>query len=164
MDVAAHMGRAGWRYRHCFARLSGDQPVSSRCGPHLQEEAERLRAILEAFPTTEDQDRTTLGNGLVTDWRARTIIDFRIRRKESLRLAIERLEAALAAGESAGGSTESVGAQDSAEEFAESSPSNQESQKASGKKRAAVTPVEDASEDLQDPKFIKIGSAAVDEL
>ena len=144
--------------------------LCSSCTPHLQEEAERLRAILGAFPTTEDEDRTTLANGDVTDWRARTIIDFRIRRKESLRLAIERLEAAFAAGEAADGSsessTESTMTQNSAaEESAESSASSREPEKALEKRRrAAVTPIEDANEDLEDPKFIKIGSAAVDEL
>ncbi len=138
--------------------------------PHLQEEAERLRAILGTFPTTEDEDRNILANGDVTDWRSRTLIDFRIRRKESLRLAIERLEAALTADQAAESSTESstesTMAQDSAEESAQSSASRiTESVQASGvKKRAAVNPVEDASEDLQEPKFIKMGSAAVDEL
>ena len=185
-----------------------------------QEEADRLRAILGGFPTAEDEDRDTLANGDITDWRARTIIDFRIRRKEALRLAIERIEAALGADKADSGhtdsSTGSTATQDSAEGSAQSSATRmtsgvkqdgqvptedaaaegllegaelaeaaavsdsletssaedlgseegvQESGQALGMgKKAAVKPVEGASEELQKPKFIKIGSPAVDEL
>ena len=53
----------------------------------------------------------------------------------------------------------------SASEEASSEEASQESGQASGvRRKAAVQPLEDASEDLQEPKFIKIGGAAVDEL
>lgn len=195
----------------------GPFPFRLRCGHPLQEEAQRLRAILGAFPTTEDEDRDTLANGDVTDWRARTIIDFRIRRKEALRLAVQRIEAALntdkAADVSTDSSTGSATAQDSAEASAQSSSTRmtsgvkydgqvpdataaedvaesaglnnaaaepdslqtsleelgseegtQDLEHVPGARKAVVRPVEGASEDLQEPKFIKIGSPAVDEL
>ena len=186
--------------------LRGDHP--------LQEEAGRLEAILGAFPTTEDEDRDALANGDVTDWRARTVIGFRIQRKEALRLTIERIGAALSTGEAAAVSTDSgtggATTQDGAEISAQSTPSRMTSgvkydnqvpdedaaeetadsvdpnsaaarsdsletsqedlgsgnveQVSGAEKRAVVKPVEGASEDLQEPMFIKIGSPAVDEL
>jgi len=187
----------------------------------LQEESDRLTAILASFPTTEDEDSAALTGQDVTDWRARTLIEFRVKRKEALRLTIEKIETTLstsadgssadhAKAESKGrgfaqheGSAMTSGAkfdgqvpsQDrEVEELSENDeevpvPSEldsqevssdegvtfewrseediQESEELSGaRRRSAIKPVEGASEGLQEPKFIKIGSASapVDEL
>jgi hypothetical protein len=62
---------------------------------YLQAEALRLAGILEAFPTSEQQDRELLGSGSLLDWRERVIVKLRMLRKEALRLTVEGIHAAL---------------------------------------------------------------------
>ena len=181
----------------------------------LQEESNRLTAILASFPTTEDEDRAALSGQGVTDWRARTIIEFRVKRKEALRLAIEKINTALSSSP-VGSSSDHAQAQSKGRGFAQhegsamtsgakfdgqvpsedpgveelgesddevavpseldiqevasdegvtyewrSEEEIQESAELSGvRRRSAIKPVEGASEGLQEPKLIKIGSAS----
>ena len=59
----------------------------------------RLVMKLSAFPTTEAQDRAALGRNRnpIRDWRERMIVEFRMLRKQSLRLTGEAITAALQA-------------------------------------------------------------------
>ncbi|CAL5221515.1 g3721 [Coccomyxa viridis] len=63
------------------------------------EEAMRLATKLASFPTTESQDRAALERkrNPIKDWRERTIVEFRMLRKEALRLTIDAIKAALQA-------------------------------------------------------------------
>ncbi len=59
----------------------------------------RLMMKLSAFPTTESQDRAALGRkrNPIRDWRERMIVEFRMLRKQSLRLTAEAITAVLQA-------------------------------------------------------------------
>ena len=59
----------------------------------------RLATKLASFPTTESQDRAALERkrNPIRDWRERTIVEFRMLRKETLRLTIAAIKAALQA-------------------------------------------------------------------
>ncbi len=59
----------------------------------------RLATKLASFPTTESQDRAALERkrNPIKDWRERTIVEFRMLRKEALRLTIDAIKAALQA-------------------------------------------------------------------
>ena len=63
-----------------------------RCA--LQEEARRLQGILNRFSTSEEQDRALLEGTEAMDWRERTIVEFRVARKEALRRTIAGIRAA----------------------------------------------------------------------
>ena len=64
------------------------------CSARAQEEAQRLQAILDGFPTSEAQDRALLEGGKTLDWRERTVVEFRVARKEALRRTLDGLRAA----------------------------------------------------------------------
>ncbi len=100
-----------------------------------QEEAARLQAILDGFPTSEAQDRARLeeGEGNALDWRERTIVEFRVARKEALRRTIEGIRAAT-------------------------------QQPPPGGRRVPVLPQKGAVDWLQKPMFIQVGSHAGDDL
>lgn len=59
----------------------------------------RLSTKLASFPTTESQDRAALERkrNPIRDRRERTIIEFRMLRKQTLRLTVEAIKAALQA-------------------------------------------------------------------
>lgn len=67
----------------CTLSVTALQPVS-------QAEAQRLGAVLAAFPTTQAQDQALLAAGLDdaggrADWQTRRILEFRVERKRALR-------------------------------------------------------------------------------
>ena len=59
----------------------------------------RLAMKLASFPTTESQDRAALERkrNPIRDWRERTITEFRVLRKQTLRLTIDAIKTALEA-------------------------------------------------------------------
>ncbi len=59
----------------------------------------RLATKLASFPTTESQDRAALERkrNPIKDWRERTIVEFRMLRKEALRLTVDAIKATLQA-------------------------------------------------------------------
>ena len=59
----------------------------------------RLSRKLASFPTMESQDRAALQRkrNPIRDWRERTIVEFRMLRKQTLRLTVEAIKAALLA-------------------------------------------------------------------
>lgn len=99
-----------------------------------QDEAERLQSILDGFPTSETEDRQLLESKSQLDWRERLIVEWRVLRKEALRLTVAGILEAL--GKHAGRSQH----------------------------KQPVTLISDASEDLQQPRFIQFGAATGDEL
>ena len=59
----------------------------------LQTEAQRLGAVLAAFPTSQAQDQALLAAGHEdaggpADWQTRRILEFRIERKRALRCGV----------------------------------------------------------------------------
>jgi hypothetical protein len=74
-------------------------------GTHLTEaERARLRALIDAAPTTLAEDAALLAGGeLDGDAKMRTVVEFRVARKRALARALGRVEAALARGAAGGG-------------------------------------------------------------
>ena len=48
--------------------------------------------MLARFPTSEAEDRALLNSKSLTDWREQMLVQFRVLRKEALRLTITALE------------------------------------------------------------------------
>ena len=73
-----------------------------------QEEAVRLAMKLASFATTESQDRAALerNRNPIRDWRERTLVEFRLLRKQALRLTTEAISAALKAPQQASSARE----------------------------------------------------------
>lgn len=101
----------------------------------IQDEAERLQSILDGFPTSEAEDRALLESMDFRDWRERLIMEWRVLRKEALRLTVAGIRDAQGL---------------------------QHLVKSQHKQPVAL--IADASEGLQEPMFIQFGTVSSDEL
>ena len=124
------------------------QCVEQGCG-NLQAEAQRLKKKLASFSTSEGEDRALFKTrAMQRDWRERMVVEFRIQRKQALRLTIE-------------GITEEAPLQSSADPI---EILKRQAKRSKKRKPKVVVPLSDLSDELEEPKFVQLATDERSEL